>query len=86
MQKVWIQLAAHRGKFPYDKDLGSRLYQVDNHDIKHEQKVLEAIEEALMHSPQVKVLDVTVTKDLFTVLIETEYGIDSIEIEMKGGS
>ena len=55
MQRVWIQLTAHRGEFPYCGTLGSRLYQIAASDSKCEQKVLEAIEEALEFIPQVRV-------------------------------
>ena len=45
LQRVWIQLTAHRGEFPYCGTLGSRLYQIAASDSKCEQKVLEAFRE-----------------------------------------
>lgn len=68
LQRVWIQLTAHRGEFPYCGTLGSRLYQIAASDSKCEQKVLEAIEEALEFIPQVRVKDVVILV-VFSVLL-----------------
>lgn len=78
-----MQLAAHRGQFPYNKNLGSQLYKIANNDPKREQKSLQAIEEALKTLPQVKVKNVTFTYDAITVWIETEYGNDKIELAFE---
>ena len=85
MQRVWIQLTAHRGEFPYCGTLGSRLYQIAASDSKCEQKVLEAIEEALEFIPQVRVKDVVIAEKTITVYIETEYGDDALQFSLKGG-
>ena len=85
LQRVWIQLTAHRGEFPYCGTLGSRLYQVAASDSKCEQKVLEAIEEALEFIPQVRVKDVVIAEKTITVYIETEYGDDALQFSLKGG-
>ena len=66
LQRVWIQLTAHRGKFPYCGTLGSRLYQIAASDSKCEQKVLEAMEEALEFIPQVRVKDVVIAEKTVT--------------------
>ena len=75
LQRVWIQLTAHRGEFPYCGTL----------DSKCEQKVLEAIEEALEFIPQVRVKDVVIAEKTITVYIETEYGDDALQFSLKGG-
>ena len=85
LQRVWIQLTAHRGEFPYCGTLGSRLYQIAASDSKCEQKVLEAIEEALEFIPQVRVKDVVIAEKTITVYIETEYGDDALQFSLKGG-
>lgn len=85
LQKVWIQLTAHRGQFPYDKHLGSELYQNAGREGKYGQKVLEAIKTALEPLSEIKVYDVSMTKDVITVWIQTEYGNDSVQIVPKGG-
>lgn len=85
LQRVWIQLAAHRGEFPYCGMLGSRLYRIGASDAKCEQKVLEAIEEALEDVPQVRVKDVVLKEEIVTVYIETEYGDDALQFSLKGG-
>ena len=85
LQRVWIQLTAHRGEFPYCGTLGSRLYQIAASDSKCEQKVLEAIEEALEFIPQVRVKDVVIAENTITVYIETEYGDDALQFLLKGG-
>ena len=85
LQRVWIQLTAHRGEFPYCGTLGSRLYQIAASDSKCEQKVLEAIEEALEFRPQVRVKDVVIAEKTITVYIETEYGDDALQFSLKGG-
>ena len=85
LQRVWIQLTAHRGEFPYCGTLGSRLYQIAASDSKCEQKVLEAIEEALEYIPQVRVKDVVIAEKTITVYIETEYGDDALQFSLKGG-
>lgn len=85
LQRVWIQLTAHRGEFPYCGTLGSRLYQIAASDSKCEQKVLEAIEEALEFIPQVRVKDVVIAEKTITVYIETEYGDDVLQFSLKGG-
>ena len=85
LQRVWIQLTAHRGEFPYCGTLGSRLYQIAASDSKCEQKVLEAIEEALEFMPQVRVKDVVIAEKTITVYIETEYGDDALQFSLKGG-
>ena len=85
LQRVWIQLTAHRGEFPYCGTLGSRLYQIAASDSKCEQKVLEAIEEALEFIPQVRVKDVVIAEKTITVDIETEYGDDALQFSLKGG-
>ena len=85
LQRVWIQLTAHRGEFPYCGTLGSRLYQIAASDSKCEQKVLEAIEEALEFIPQVRVQDVVIAEKTITVYIETEYGDDALQFSLKGG-
>ena len=85
LQRVWIQLTAHRGDFPYCGTLGSRLYQIAASDSKCEQKVLEAIEEALEFIPQVRVKDVVIAEKTITVYIETEYGDDALQFSLKGG-
>ena len=84
LQRVWIQLTAHRGEFPYCGTLGSRLYQIASSDSKCEQKVLEAIEEALEFIPQVRVKDVVIAEKTITVYIETEYGDDALQFSLKG--
>lgn len=86
LQRVWIQLTAHRGEFPYCGTLGSRLYQIAASDSKCEQKVLEAIEEALEFIPQVRVKDVVIAEKTITVYIETEYGDDALQFSLKGGA
>ena len=85
LQRVWIQLTAHRVEFPYCGTLGSRLYQIAASDSKCEQKVLEAIEEALEFIPQVRVKDVVIAEKTITVYIETEYGDDALQFSLKGG-
>ena len=85
LQRVWIQLTAHRGEFPYCGTLGSRLYQIAASDSKCEQKVLEAMEEALEFIPQVRVKDVVIAEKTITVYIETEYGDDALQFSLKGG-
>lgn len=85
LQRVWIQLTAHRGEFPYCGTLGSRLYQIAASDSKCEQKVLEAIEEVLEFIPQVRVKDVVIAEKTITVYIETEYGDDALQFSLKGG-
>ena len=85
LQRVWIQLTAHRGEFPYCGTLGSRLYQIAASDSKCEQKVLEAIEGALEFIPQVRVKDVVIAEKTITVYIETEYGDDALQFSLKGG-
>ena len=85
LQRVWIQLTAHRGEFPYCGTLGSRVYQIAASDSKCEQKVLEAIEEALEFIPQVRVKDVVIAEKTITVYIETEYGDDALQFSLKGG-
>ena len=85
LQRVWIQLTAHRGEFPYCGTLGSRLYQIAASDSKCELKVLEAIEEALEFIPQVRVKDVVIAEKTITVYIETEYGDDALQFSLKGG-
>ena len=85
LQRVWIQLTAHRGEFPYCGTLGSRLYQIAASDYKCEQKVLEAIEEALEFIQQVRVKDVVIAEKTITVYIETEYGDDALQFSLKGG-
>ena len=85
LQRVWIQLTAHRGEFPYCGTLGSRLYQIAASDSKCEQKVLEAIEEALEFIPQVRVKDVVIAEKTITVYIEPEYGDDALQFSLKGG-
>ena len=85
LQRVWIQLTAHRGEFPYCGTLGSRLYQIAASDSKCEQKVLEAIEEALEFIPQVRVKDVVIAEKTITVYKETEYGDDALQFSLKGG-
>ena len=85
LQRVWIQLTAHRGEFPYCGTLGSRLYQIAASDSKCEQKVLEAIEEALEFIPQERVKDVVIAEKTITVYIETEYGDDALQFSLKGG-
>ena len=85
MQRVWIQLTAHRGEFPYCGTLGSRLYQIAASDSKCEQKVLEAIEEAMEFIPQVRVKDVAILGKIVTVYIETEYGNNALQFSLKGG-
>ena len=85
LQRVWIQLTAHRGEFPYCGTLGSRLYQIAASDSKCEQKVLEAIEEALEYIPQGRVKDVVIAEKTITVYIETEYGDDALQFSLKGG-
>ena len=85
LQRVWIQLTAHRGEFPYCGTLGSRLYQIAASDSKCEQKVLEAIEEALEFIPQVRVKDVVIAEKTITVYIETEYGDVALQFSLKGG-
>ena len=85
LQRVWIQLTAHRGEFPYCGTLGSRLYQIAASYSKCEQKVLEAIEEALEFIPQVRVKDVVIAEKTITVYIETEYGDDALQFSLKGG-
>ena len=85
LQRVWIQLTAHRGEFPYCGTLGGRLYQIAASDSKCEQKVLEAIEEALEFIPQVRVKDVVIAEKTITVYIETEYGDDALQFSLKGG-
>ena len=85
LQRGWIQLTAHRGEFPYCGTLGSRLYQIAASDSKCEQKVLEAIEEALEFIPQVRVKDVVIAEKTITVYIETEYGDDALQFSLKGG-
>ena len=85
LQRVWIQLTAHRGEFPYCGTLGSRLYQIAASDSKCEQKVLEAIEEALEFIPQIRVKDVVIAEKTITVYIETEYGDDALQFSLKGG-
>lgn len=54
-------------------------------DSKCEQKVLEAIEEALEFIPQVRVKDVVIAEKTITVYIETEYGDDALQFSLKGG-
>ena len=81
LQRVWIQLTAHRGEFPYCGTLGSRLYQIAASDSKCEQKVLEALE----FIPQVRVKDVVIAEKTITVYIETEYGDDALQFSLKGG-
>ena len=85
LQRVWIQLTAHRGEVPYCGTLGSRLDQIAASDSKCEQKVLEAIEEALEFIPQVRVKDVVIAEKTITVYIETEYGDDALQFSLKGG-
>ena len=85
LQRVWIQLTAHRGKFPYCGTLGSRLYQIAASDSKCEQKVLEAMEEALEFIPQVRVKDGVIAEKTVTVYIETEYGDDALQFSLTGG-
>ena len=85
LQRVWIQLTAHRGEFPYCGTLGSRLYQIAASDSKCEQKVLETMEEALEFIPQVRVKDVVIAEKTVTVYIETEYGDDALQFSLKGG-
>ena len=85
LQRVWIQLTAHRGEFPYCGTLGSRLYQIAASDSKCEQKVFEAREEALEFIPQVRVKDVVIAEKTITVYIETEYGDDALQFSLKGG-
>lgn len=79
-------MTAQKGRFPYDRNLGSDLYQIVSDDTKFERKVLEAIEQALKSLPEVKVYDVVITKDFLTIWVETEYGNDFIQIVRKGGS
>lgn len=85
LQRVWIQLTAHRGKFPYCGMLGSRLYQIAASNSKCEQKVLKAIEESLEAIPQVRIKDVVIIEKMVTVYIETEYGDDALQFSLKGG-
>ena len=85
LQRVWIQLTAHRGEFPYCGTLGSRLYQIAASDSKCEQKVLEAIEEALEFIPQVRVKDVVIAEKIITVYVETEFGDDALQFSLRGG-
>lgn len=85
LQRIWIQLTAHRGKFPYCGTLGSRLYQIAASDSKCEQKVLEAMEEAMEAIPQVRIKDVVIVEKVVTVSIETEYGDDALQFSLKGG-
>lgn len=85
LQRVRIQLTAHRGEFPYCGTLGSRLYQIAVSDSKCEKKVLEAIEEALEFIPQVRVKDVAILGKIVTVYIETKYGNNALQFSLKGG-
>ena len=85
LQRIWIQLTAHRGAFPYCGTLGSRLYRISAEDAKCGQKALQAIEEALEEMPQVTVTDVVITGQSVTVSVKTEYGEDVLRFLLKGG-
>lgn len=56
-QAAMIRLTVRRGSFPYQKDLGSRLFDTDIHNA-NEESLLSVVEEALQDMKEVSVLGV----------------------------
>ncbi len=85
MQRIWIQICAHRGAFPYAPELGSSLCCISRDTPRYEQRVLQTVQEAMAALPQVQVQQVRIETDTVTVTVVTEYGSDKVRIPLQGG-
>ena len=60
LQRILIRLSVKKGKFVYDKDLGSELYKLDINEENAEARALSLVREALSDIKNIKVKEVSI--------------------------
>ena len=55
LQSAYIRIAAKKGKFFYNRELGSDVHSLDKNDKEFDKKFLFAVREAIVDLPDVKV-------------------------------
>lgn len=55
LQSAYIRIAAKKGKFFYNRELGSDVHSLDKNDVDFDKKFLFAVREAIASLPQVEV-------------------------------
>lgn len=58
-QKIYILLSSREGEFIYDRNLGSRIHDIDRNSDGYLEKVTAEVRRALKEFPEAEVLDVT---------------------------
>lgn len=71
-QKIYIILAAHKGKFIYDRELGSEIYKVDISGADPVGEIEAKARDALSGLPWAEVVGVSLADGKITVSVEVE--------------
>lgn len=71
LQSAYIRIAAKKGKFFYNRELGSNIHSLDRNNEDFDKKFLFSVREAIVDLPQVKVE--IVSKRLNKIVIGLTY-------------
>lgn len=75
-----LSLSVKQGKFPYDKDMGSRLYLLDKSEEHAADRALAMANEALLWLPGVRATEAVISDGGITFKVSTPLGEGSVEI------
>ncbi len=77
---VGLSLSLRQGRFPYDRDMGSRLYLLDRRDEHAADRALAMANEALLWLPGVRAEAVEIGDGGMVFRVSTPLGEGSVEI------
>lgn len=79
LQRARLSLQLRKGKFPYNRELGSGLWQWDRQEEHPEDRALALANEALLRLPGIRAKAARLTEAGLAFLIETPLGEEEIE-------
>lgn len=85
LQRARLSLELRRGKFPYQRELGSRLWQMSSQEEHKEDRALALANEALLRLPGIRAKEVEITQTSMTFTIDTPLGEGEVEIGNLSG-
>ncbi|WP_322168616.1 histidine kinase [Acutalibacter caecimuris] len=80
LQYARMNLQMHRGAWPYNRELGSGLWQLDRGEDHPEERALALANEALLRLPGVRAKAARLTEKGVAFLIATPLGEEEIEV------
>lgn len=77
---VRLSLTLRQGKFPYNREIGSRLYTLDRQEEHAVDRAVAMANEALLWLPGVRVTGAVISGGTMTFAVSTPLGEGSVEI------